>query len=148
VDPNAPAGQCADDALAVDVKNEGAGAGNIDYSVTFTNTGQSSCELRGYPGVSVVSGGSQVGASAKETSGASVETITIQPGSSISAALRAVNVADGGGPLGDSCQSTTGDAWQIYPPHSFVAVEVSAPGLAACGNAGTDFLTISPVAAG
>lgn len=148
VDPNAPAGQCADGALAVDVESEGAGAGNLDYAVVFRNTGDSACELRGYPGVSVVSGGAQVGASAQETSGAPVETITIQPGGSISAPLRAVNVADGGGPLGDACQSTTGDAWQVYPPHSFVAVEVSAPGLAACSNASTNFLTVSPVAAG
>ncbi len=148
VDPNAPAGQCADNALAVDVKSEGAGAGNLEYAVVFRNTGDTPCELRGFPGVSVVSGGAQVGASAEETSGAAVETITIEPGASISAPLRAVNVGDNGGPLGDACQATTGDAWQIYPPHSFVPVEVSSPGLAACANASTNFLTVSPVAAG
>lgn len=150
VDPDAPAGQCADDALSVAVTEADAGAGNLYYQVVFTNTGADSCELRGYPGVSVVGGGNgtQIGAAAAELQGGpQVATYTLEPGGSMGAALTAVNVEGGGGPLGDSCQATTGDGWRVYPPHSFVAVFVPSAGVAACANADTPWLTIAPLSA-
>ncbi|MFD1715537.1 DUF4232 domain-containing protein [Amnibacterium flavum] len=150
VDPDAPAGQCADSAISVAVAEGDAGAGNLYYQVVFTNTGTTACELRGYPGVSVVGdgNGTQIGAAAAELQGGpEVATYTVEPGGTIGASLTAVNVAGGGGPLGDACQATTGDGWRVYPPHSFEAVFVEAPGVAACANAATPWLTIAPLSA-
>lgn len=148
VDPDAPAGQCADDAIGVDVVEADAGAGSIYYQVVFRNTGSTPCELRGFPGVSVVAGGQQVGASAEElTGGPDVETYTLPPDGTVGAQLSAVDVASGGGPLGDACTSTTGDAWRVYPPHSFVPIDVPAPGIAACAGADQSWLRIAPISA-
>ncbi|BDI21579.1 DUF4232 domain-containing protein [Herbiconiux sp. L3-i23] len=148
VDPNAPANQCPNDSLEVAVVESDAGAGNLFYQVTFTNTGSAPCDLRGFPGVSVVGdgNGTQLGAAAAEaTGGPEVETYTIAPDDSVGAALQAVNIASGGGPLGDACDVVTGDGWRIYPPHSFDAVFVESAGLPACANVATPWLTVGPV---
>jgi hypothetical protein len=150
IDPDAPAGQCANDSLAVSVVESDAGMGSIYYQVNFTNTGTTDCELRGFPGVSVVGdgNGTQLGAPAdQQTDGPAPETYTIAPGDTIGALLQAVNIAIGGGPLDDACQVVTGDGWRIYPPHSFDAVFVAAPGVPACANTETVWLSISPLSA-
>ena len=133
-DPEAAAGQCADAALAVDVAQDaaGTGAGSIGYRVVITNTGGDACELRGYPGVSVVGGGdgTQLGVPAARPDDVPPQTVTVAPGTSVAAPFQSVNLGGGGGPLG--CPTAEGDGWRIYPPHSFRAFFVEAPGVLAC----------------
>ncbi|MGG7464476.1 DUF4232 domain-containing protein [Plantibacter sp. YIM 135347] len=132
-DPNAPAGQCADSALAVTVTEFDAGAGNISYDVAFTNTATSACVLRGTPGVSVVGdgNGTELGKPARQDSAAEPEDVNIAPGAAAHAVLRAVNIGTDGGPLSD-CAPVAGDGYRIYSPHSFTAVFVASPGVPAC----------------
>ena len=135
VDPNAPAGQCADANLTVTVVPDegGAGAGSSVSSVVFTNTGDA-CVLEGAPGVSVVGGGNgtQIGVPA-EQSGAPV-AVAIPAGGSAHATLSSINIGSGGGPLGADCAVTTGDGYRVYPPHSFEAFFVPLAGVAACSS--------------
>jgi hypothetical protein len=149
-DPDAPDGQCADDALAVDVvPDEGGGAaGSVGYSVTFTNTGDTECALAGYPGVSVVGGGdgTQFGPAAERAEESAVETVPLAPGATAAATMTAVNLAGDGGAL--ECDVAEGDGWRVYPPHSYAAVFVDDPGVPACIDEAVFLHLQSPVRAG
>jgi len=149
IDPNAPAGQCADDALEVAVQPspEGGSAGHTNSIVVFTNTGSAACELRGAPGVSVVDAdGTQIGEPADQQEGEAPPTITLQPGGTAVAALSSVNIGSDGGPLGSACPTVTAAGYRIYPPHSFTAVDVTAA-VPAC-DSDVVWMTIGAVAQG
>lgn len=147
VDPNAPAGQCADDALEVSVEYVDAGAGSISYHVVFTNGGSASCELRGAPGVSIVdASGNELGEPADQVDDDSPSTLTLEPGSSVAAPLQVTNIAPDGGPL-DNCPVVEGTGYRVYPPHSFTGfIVASADPVPACDSA-TVFMNVGPVAA-
>jgi hypothetical protein len=148
-DPNAPAGQCADDALEVTVQPspDGGSAGHVNSIVVFTNTGSASCELRGAPGVSVVdANGTQLGEAAEQVEDDAPPTITLAPGGTAVAALSSVNIGTDGGPLGDKCPTVAGAGYVVYPPHSFTPFEVSAE-VPACESS-TPWMTVTAVAQG
>ncbi|WP_448006107.1 DUF4232 domain-containing protein [Agromyces bauzanensis] len=145
VDPNAPAGQCADDALQVSVEYVSAGAGSSYYDLVFTNTGDDACELRGAPGVSVVdASGNQLGEAADQVDDDAPPTLSIEPGASVTATLQATNIDPGGGPL-VNCPVVHGTGYLVYPPHSFTGllVEMGEP-VPACESS-TVFLHVGPV---
>ncbi|MFZ4895931.1 DUF4232 domain-containing protein [Plantibacter sp. Mn2098] len=135
VDPNAPAGQCADASIGVSVTEFDAGAGNISFDVAFTNTGSTSCVLRGTPGVSVVGdgNGTQLGKPARQNTAADPEEVQLAPGKLAHSVLTAVNIGTDGGPL-DGCAPVAGDGYRVYPPHSFTAVFVASAGVPACST--------------
>ena len=148
VDPNAPAGQCADAALKVDVQSVDSSAGHLHYNVVFTNTGSTSCELRGAPGVSVVdASGVEIGEAATRVGDDDPQTLTLEPGASVAAPLAAVNIDPDGGPLPD-CPVVQGAAWLVYPPHSFTAVTVSIGQPVPACESTAEFLTVSAVQQG
>jgi Protein of unknown function (DUF4232) len=96
---------------------EGA-AGSLYRPIRFTNTGTTSCALRGYPGVSVLdSAHRQIGPAATR-SGRSYGTVALAPAHSASAIIRTTN-----GPVGGACRST-GSYLRVYPPASYKAVLV------------------------
>lgn len=145
VDPNAPAGQCADDALRVTISAPDSGAGSSYYELSFTNTGSDACELRGAPGVSVVdASGAQLGEAADQINDDAPPTLTVEPGASVTATLQATNIEPDGGPL-ENCPVVQGTAYLVYPPHSFtgVLVETGSP-VPAC-ESDTVFLHVEPV---
>ncbi len=145
-DPNAPAGQCADSALSVGVRQLDSGAGSTYFEVVFTNTGSASCELRGAPGVSVVdAAGAELGQPAERQGDEDPPTLTVAPGASVSAQLQATNIDPGGGPLVD-CPVVHGTGYRVYPPHSFTGFIVEAGDVPAC-DSDTVFLHVGPVQA-
>jgi hypothetical protein len=148
-DPNAPAGQCADDVLEVAVEQspDGGGAGNTSANVVFTNTGSDSCELRGAPGVSVINAnGTQLGEPADQQEVDAPPTITLEAGGRAIAPLLSVNIGSDGGALGSACPVVEGAAYVVYPPHSFTALEVPAEVPACEGD--TPWMTVGAVAQG
>jgi hypothetical protein len=145
---NRPANQCADDDLGVGIYlADGGGAGSEYYNVLFTNTGGEPCALRGTPGVSVVGGvrGPQIGRPADRVQ-TGVRTRTMQPGESLAAPLRIVNIGTDGGPL-VGCTVERGAGYLVYPPHSTKGFFVEATGdlAAAACDPGPSFMTVSPV---
>jgi hypothetical protein len=145
-DPNAPAGQCADGALAVSVEQVDAGAGSISYNVVFTNTGSSPCELRGAPGVSVVdASGAELGQPAAQVDDDAPATVSVAAGASVTAPLQATNIDPDGGPL-DNCPVVQGTGYRVYPPHSFTGFVVEAGQVPAC-DSDTVFMQVGPVQA-
>ena len=132
-DPNAPAGQCADNHLAVSVQNDptGSGAGQRLSYVVFRNTGSSTCVLRGAPGVSLVGdgNGTQIGAAATRSPGG--PAVTIPAGSYALADLTYPNIDENGGAYGDG-EVTTRSARRRPPTatastHPTASAPTSAP---------------------
>jgi len=138
---------CATSALSFTFGNPDGTAGAVHYTLTFHNTGSSSCTLYGYPGVSFLSaGGSQIGAPAQRQSGGSVATVTLAPGGN---GYSSVAVTDPGIP---PCTGQgTAAQIRVYPPGQTQSALVTAPSsVAVCSSPNTSAYTsatVTPVSA-
>ncbi len=87
------------------------------YYIYFKNTGATACTLRGYPGISAVTGpdgsASQIGSDAKRTSTSPVATQLLKPGRSVQATLR---FARTGNFVLPHCQHVNVVFLKIFPP--------------------------------
>jgi hypothetical protein len=130
----APAGEpgsdalprCATGELSASLGEGGAAAGSVYRQLVFTNTGARACELRGFPGVSYVTGddGHQVGPAA-EMAGERGGQVPIAPGGTARAQLRLVNVQNYD-PA--ACSPTPVRGLRVYPPGDTAALYVPMEG--------------------
>lgn len=112
--------QCAALALSAELGQTNAGAGQVYQPLVLRNTGTAACELRGFPGVSVLdSAGTQIGLPATRD-GAEGAAVTIQPGGAASATLHTAN-----GPIGGPCEPTSA-TMKVFPPGSTEAITFAA----------------------
>ncbi|WP_157674702.1 DUF4232 domain-containing protein [Agrococcus jejuensis] len=141
----APEGACTASDLAVTQSTGDAGAGSVSVTFAFENVGVEPCTLAGFPGVSAVGGGDgeQLGQPA-DRSDLAYDAVELPPGVTATAAMRMVNVAGGGGPLGEACAVQDADGWRVYPPDSTEAIFVAVDGLQACAG-DVDWITIDPI---
>jgi hypothetical protein len=111
--------------------SEGA-AGSTFRPIIFTNTGPRACTLRGFPGVSYVTGddGRQVG-SAAAWSGSVGATVKVAPGGRAVAQLQLVNVQNFDATV---CKPTAVRGLRVYPPGERAAAFVPAPGTGCAGK--------------
>jgi hypothetical protein len=111
-------------------------------SLQFTNTGQRTCTLEGFPGVSFVTGdnGQQVGEAANR-SGNQGPTITLHPGYSTNAGLIMVN-PDPFDPA--QCKQVDVRGLRVYPPNETAAMFLPSTGTTCSGDVGP-LLTVSSV---
>jgi hypothetical protein len=113
-----------------------AGAGQIYVPIIFTNTGAKPCELRGFPGVSLLGpDGVQIGQPATRD-GAEGSTVVLAPNGSASSVLRTANSTGGTA----NC-SPTASAIRIYPPDNTNALIIRTS-FTACG--GMSITTVVP----
>lgn len=135
---------CTDSHLKISVDQGDAAAGSVMFTISFTNTGDDPCRIAGYPGVSAVGdgNGTQLGKAAQH--GQAGKAAVLIPNGHAEASLKAVDVGDGGGPLGDECEATDADGWRIYAPGSKRAQYVKQDGLHACAG-DVDWLTVDGV---
>ncbi len=125
--PNCPTGQ-----LGVRLGAAEGAAGSTVTPLVFTNSGSSTCQLRGFPGVSFVAGddGHQVGPAATED-GARAGEVDLAPGQSAHALVR---ITDSRNLDNATCVPTTVRGLRIYPPGDTAAAFVAAP-QTACAQA-------------
>lgn len=135
---------CTASDLDVSISQGDAAAGSVMFTISFTNTGDDPCRIGGYPGVSAVGdgNGTQLGKAAQR--GQAGRAAVLIPNGHAEASLKAVDVGDGGGPLGDECRATDADGWRIYAPGSTKAQYVAQDGLHACAG-DVDWLTVDGV---
>ncbi|MBK0332885.1 DUF4232 domain-containing protein [Brachybacterium sp. MASK1Z-5] len=135
---------CTASNLDVSVSQGDPAAGSVMFTISFTNTGDDPCRIGGYPGVSAVGGGNgtQLGKAAQR--GRAGKAAVLIPNGHAEASLKAVDVGDGGGPLGDECKATDADGWRIYAPGSKKAAYVEQDGLHGCAG-DVDWLTVDGV---
>jgi Protein of unknown function (DUF4232) len=110
---------------------EGA-AGSIYRDLVFTNTGPRTCELRGFPGVSYVTGddGHQVGPAAV-MQGERGGQVPIPPGRTAVAPLQLVNVQNFDPGV---CQPTPVRGLRVYPPGDTASLFVPMDGTGCAGT--------------
>lgn len=90
-------------------------AGSIFYKLAFTNLGNSTCTLKGYPQVTAANlGGGKLGSAATRESGTRVKKVKLHPGDSAYATLR---IAEAGNYSNFECH-----------PMMAAGVRVKAPG--------------------
>lgn len=122
-----PSNHCATANLSASLGETQSGAGQRYTALILTNTGPTACELRGFPGVSLLDpSGTMIGepASREGTEGG---TVNLGPGGSASSALH--TTAEGMGP---ACTSTS-TKMRVYPPDNTQALEFAAA-YTACGG--------------
>jgi hypothetical protein len=124
---------CATASLAITFGSPNGTAGAIHYSITFHNTGSSTCALYGYPGVSFLAGGGgQIGAPAQREGNLTPATVTLAAGGN---AYSSVAVTDPGIPPCSS--SATATQVRIYPPGETHSALVAASGVSVCSSPNT-----------
>ncbi|MEU7819020.1 DUF4232 domain-containing protein [Pseudonocardia sp. NPDC049154] len=112
-EPLAPP-NCPTASLRITLGAGDAGAGSSYRPLVFTNTGGTTCQLRGFPGVSYVTGddGHQVGPAAA-MSGERGGEVRLGPDGSAAAQLQLVNVQNFDAA---TCRPTPVRGLRVYPP--------------------------------
>ncbi len=136
---------CRADQIALRLGAGEGAAGTIYYALVFTNRGTTSCSLRGYPGVSSVSGpaGRQIGAAA-DRSPAHVVTVVLRPGAAASAAYgqaEALNYPRA------RCHPVSARGLRVYAPNQTRARYLAIKHLA-CSSTAVGDSVISPLVRG
>ena len=120
--------RCAVDELRGSIDDGGGGAaGSYGVALVLTNTGDRTCTLQGWPGVSFVGGGdgTQLGASATLDRSSEHPTVQLAPGAYSQAILTMVQAAN----YDDAeCQPQQSEGFRVYPPGSTVALYIGAGG--------------------
>ncbi len=120
-----------------------AGAGHFAWAIRVTPHRGVTCELRGYPGVSLVdAAGRQLGAAADRDSGSAPDLRLESPRSAVATVLvtQAANYAP-------ACTIVESAGWRVYLPDQFDAVTVPAR-LSACVEGSIHLLRVRPFAVG
>ena len=120
--------RCTGGELSVSLGPADAGAGQISQPLILTNRGSRPCELKGFPGVSLLDHtATEIGAPASR-SGAEGSTVRLDPGGAASALLRTRNA--GGEP--NACVGPSSEI-RVFPPDSDKAI-VAIQQYTACGG--------------
>lgn len=137
----ATAPTCLTSALRAAVADSGAAAGTIALTISLTNTGTHPCTLRGFPEVSLVRDGVQLGAPATRDTG-DVTTVRLPAGGSTTFGLfvvQALNYPE------ETCRPRTADGFRIYPPGSRAALFLADSGITGCTSTSVTLLRVRPV---
>jgi hypothetical protein len=131
--PNAAvSGECKVADLTLSLGGGDSAAGTTYRSLRFTNSGNRTCTIQGFPGVSYVTGdeGRQVGPSAKRD-GSKGAPITLRPGDVAHSDIGFVQVRNYDPAV---CKPTEVRGLRIYPPHEYDSMFVPNPGTGCAGT--------------
>lgn len=132
--------------LKLSLRNGDSAAGTTYRSLVFTNKGNRTCTIQGFPGVSYVAGddGHQVGPAAYRT-GKKGPVITLKPGATASSDVGFVQVANYDPAV---CKPTAVRGLRVYPPHEYDSMFVAQSGTGCAGTPPGNQLTVATVKAG
>jgi hypothetical protein len=107
-----------------------AGAGHVYLAVKFTNISATACTLSGYPGVAGLdAAGHQIVQATRDTT-SKVVSVSLKPGKSATATIRAANVPSGNA---TSCPPSY-VAVVVTPPNTKVSTKLTNSILPSCGG--------------
>jgi hypothetical protein len=148
VNPNTPSGPpgCATADLKATVGVAQGAAGSVYQVIDFTNIGNSTCSLYGYPGVALAGGSpvAQVGAAASRSTSAAPSLVTLAAGATANALVR-ITVAQNY-PTG-TCKPVATTYLQIYPPNQTTPIYLAYKSTG-CSATSVNLLTVSVVQSG
>ena len=140
--------ECGSAGLHVKVGPGNGAAGTAYYNIDLVNESGSTCFVQGYPGVSLVSAGSnagsQIGADAKRDPVTPPRRIVLAPGQTAHAVL---GVADAGNFPSSKCNPVSAHWLKVYPPDQTVALYAPFT-TQTCASTSTATLRITTISAG
>ena len=138
--------ECKAGNLKLSIGSGDAAAGHFYVPIVFTNTGSTTCLMRGFPGVSYVTGdnGSQVGAPAQRT-GSIGSSVTLAPNAVASSVVTVTDVAVFDA---SSCQPTSVRGFRVYAPDDTASMFIARSGTGCAGNPPSPQLQVQTVKAG
>jgi hypothetical protein len=138
--------ECRASDLKLSLGSGDAAAGHFYVPIVFTNTGSTPCLMRGFPGVSYVTGdnGSQVGAPAQRT-GSIGSSVTLAPNA---VASSVVTVTDVGVFDAGSCKPTSVRGFRVYAPDDTASMFLARTGTGCAGSPPSPQLQVQTVKAG
>jgi hypothetical protein len=123
----------------------GNSAGHANYPIQYVNVSGHTCDLYGYPGISVTTAsGAQIGLPAARGSSSAPRVVTLAPNA---AARSDLQVADTGDYSPSACRPVTGVLIRDYPPGSFSSTVIPYP-IKTCAGTSVRTLSTGPVVAG
>ncbi len=138
--------ECKASNLKLSLGSGDAAAGHFYVPIVFTNTGSTTCLMRGWPGVSYVTGdnGTQVGAPAQRT-GSIGSAVTLAPNAVASSIVTVtdVSVFDA-----NSCRPTPVRGFRVYAPDDTASMFIARSGTGCAGNPSSPQLQVQTVKAG
>jgi hypothetical protein len=136
--------RCTSAELTVTLGPSEGAAGSVYRPLVFANTGNRTCELTGFPGVSYVAGddGHQIGPAA-EMSGPRGGEVRMTPGGSSAAQLQLVQVLNFDPAV---CRPTPVRGLRIYPPGETASLFVPMDGTGCAGNPPGPQLVVKTIA--
>lgn len=145
--PSSAAGQAICDYsnihIAAAVQETAGAAGSTYITLTFTNTGTTSCAITGYPAVHYVdAAGQAIGTPAARATEWSANGATLQPGGSINATLRETHAQL----YGDTCNRAPAAGYSIQAPGASQPLILNFAA-EACSNPAVAQLTVGAVGA-
>ncbi|TQJ08275.1 DUF4232 domain-containing protein [Lapillicoccus jejuensis] len=126
--------------LRVEMPAGGGSAGHVAVQLIATNKGSTVCTTQGFPGVSLVAGGTgqQLGAAADRATGQSAPLMRLEPGKTAVATIQVAQAANF-----PSCSETTASGFRVYLPGTTAAAYVPYS-LQACANPSVHQLQVQP----
>jgi hypothetical protein len=138
---SAPGTSCLTSALKVSLGKANATAGTTFYPLKFVNKSNTSCTLRGYPGVSAVTkSGKQIGNAAKRIP-SKYRTLTVAPGKQQSSS---VGIVVTGNFNASRCKPVKAAGLKVFPPNATQAVTLKKTFMTCSSKASTS-LQVKPV---
>jgi Protein of unknown function (DUF4232) len=139
--------RCSAGDLTVWLGTPGNGtAGSTYYDLEFSNTSAAACTLYGYPGVSAIKGGNQVGRAANRDRSRPSTLVTLRPGGTGYVLLQ---VTDVGNYSPSACKAVSADSLRVYAPGSYSAINMPFQGsFQACSRRGPVYLHVTAMLAG
>jgi hypothetical protein len=132
---------CATSALKVSLGAANGAAGTVFYPLAFVNTSKLGCTMRGYPGVSAVTGsGKQIGSPASAIS-SSYKTVTLLPGKAQSAL---VGIVETGNFSPSQCAPVTAAGLKVFPPNQSKSLTIKKT-FSTCSSTAVISLTVGPL---
>jgi hypothetical protein len=119
-------------------------AGSIYYELEISNISGRTCTLYGYPGVSALSNGHQLGSAAGRNPSHRDTLVTLRPGATAHVILRIIDV---GVFSTSSCRPTQAFALRVYAPGAFHP-NVAPFSFEACSRPGPIYLYVTAAIAG
>jgi Protein of unknown function (DUF4232) len=133
------ASRCPSSQLSVSLGQGNGAAGTVYFPLTFTNTGATTCNLEGYPGVSLVgSHGNQIGSPAGRAPLTSPTVVTLNPSQSTLDFLALSDV------LNSCATPVQTSGLRVYPPDQTAALFAPSTAIALCSGLSGNPLTILP----
>lgn len=132
---------CATSALKVSLGPANGTAGTTFYPLNFVNKSNTTCTLRGYPGVSAVtSSGKQIGNPASRVQ-SKFGTVALAPGTQQSASI---GIVETGNFSESQCRPVTAAGLKVFPPNQGQSVTLK-QSFSTCSSAATTSLRVTAI---